>query len=219
MADNITIPTTGSGTATPSVATDDVGGVHYQEVKLDGGGNGVSLPIVAGAQTSANCLPVVGPTDEFVTVSVDVTRPADTTAYAVNDCISNSTSVPTTFTISNAAKASGGSGLVTDIVMVSDADPVTPLQGEIFIYDSSVTSPNDNAAYAISDADAKKCVAKVPFALEDIGNNDFFHAQGLNIGFTCIGTADLRFLLRAKNAYTPANGEVFTFRFKIQRLT
>lgn len=41
MADNVAI-TAGSGT---NVATDDVGGVHFQKVKLDGGGDGVSAPI------------------------------------------------------------------------------------------------------------------------------------------------------------------------------
>lgn len=34
MTDNVTVPATGSGTATPVVATDDVAGVHYQRVKL-----------------------------------------------------------------------------------------------------------------------------------------------------------------------------------------
>jgi hypothetical protein len=34
LADNVTIPATGAGTATPVVATDDVVGVHYQRVKL-----------------------------------------------------------------------------------------------------------------------------------------------------------------------------------------
>lgn len=215
MADDVTLPGTGA-----VIATDDVGGGRQiQLVKLDGGANGASAPLVSGAQASANSLPVVGPNDEFVTVTVDVTRPADTTAYAVDDCVSNSTSAPTTFTISNAAKASGGSGLITDMTVLSNNDPLTALQGEIFLFDSAVTSPNDNAAFQVSDADARKCIGKVPFMLEDIGNNEFFHAQGVNIGFTCVGSADLRFLLRAKNAYVPANGEVLTFRFKIQRLT
>lgn len=34
MADNVTIPASGTGTATPVIATDDVSGVHYQYVKL-----------------------------------------------------------------------------------------------------------------------------------------------------------------------------------------
>lgn len=40
MADNITLPGAAS-----VVATDDVGGVHYQVVKLDMGGNGASTPV------------------------------------------------------------------------------------------------------------------------------------------------------------------------------
>lgn len=46
MADNVTIDP-GAGGAT--VAADDVGGVHYQRVKLDAGGDGVSTPVVSGA--------------------------------------------------------------------------------------------------------------------------------------------------------------------------
>lgn len=219
MADNVTIPAQGTGTTTPVVATDDVAGVHYQRVKLDGGGDGASNPFVAGAQASANSLPVVGPNDEFVTVSVDVTRPTDTTTYAINDAIANSTSSTNAFTVANAVKASGGSGIITDVVILSDNDPATTLQGEIMLLDGGATTPVDNATFSLSDSDAKKLVGKIPFVLEDIGNNQFFHAQGLNIGFTCTGSADLRFVLRAKNAYVPANGETLTFRFKIQRLT
>lgn len=54
MADNVTIPASGTGSVTPVVATDDVGGVHYQRVKLDVGGDGVSTPVTAAAP-----LPVV----------------------------------------------------------------------------------------------------------------------------------------------------------------
>lgn len=34
MADNVTIPAQGTGTSTPVIATDDIGGVHYQLIKL-----------------------------------------------------------------------------------------------------------------------------------------------------------------------------------------
>lgn len=59
MADNVTIPASGTGTATPVVATDDVGSAHYQRIKVDGGGDGLSVPIVAGQQLAAASLPVV----------------------------------------------------------------------------------------------------------------------------------------------------------------
>ncbi len=59
MADNVTLPAQGTGTSNPVVATDDVGGAQYQRVKLDGGGDGLSVPIVAGQQLAAGSVPVV----------------------------------------------------------------------------------------------------------------------------------------------------------------
>lgn len=203
MADNIAI-TAGSGT---TVATDDVGGVHHPYVKVEYGAADSATPV-----STTNPLPVLSPTGVF-TCSTDVTRPADTTAYAANDALSNSTSAPTSggFTFSNAARASGGSGIILGATFATSNDPGTALQGELFIFDQSVTNINDNSAFAVSDSEIKTCVAKIPFVLEDVGNNDFFNAQGLYIPFTCSGSADLRFLVRVKNAYTPANAEVLTF--------
>lgn len=162
----------------------------------------------------------VSPLGFPVTVSTDVTRPADTTAYAANDAISDSTSAPTSggFTLSNIARKSGGSVLITDIIVTSSNDPATPLQGEIFLFNTSVTNINDNAAFAVSDSEIKTCVGRVGFALEDVGNNDFYHAQNVNILATCSGSANLRFLLRAKNAYTPASAEVLTVTVKALQL-
>lgn len=162
----------------------------------------------------------VSPLGFPVTVQTDVTRPADTTAYAINDAISNSTTSPTSggFTLSGIARRSGGSVLITDVIVNSSADPATPLQGEIFLFNQAVTNINDNAAFAVSDTEIKTCVGRVGFANEDVGNNNFYHAQNLNILATCVGSADLRFLLRAKNAYTPASGEVLTITVKAIQL-
>jgi hypothetical protein len=156
----------------------------------------------------------------MVMVSTDVTRPADTTQYAVNDALSNSTSAPTSggFTFTSAAAVSGGAGIITDAIIATAADQGTLLQGEIWLFDRATTNINDNAAFAVSDAEIKTCVGKIPFSLEDAGNNGFFHAQNLNIGFVCNGSADLRFLIRVKNTYTPVSAEVFTFVLKIQQL-
>ena len=49
MADNVTLPASGTGTATPVIATDDVGGVHYQRVKPDLGGDGATVAVSVGA--------------------------------------------------------------------------------------------------------------------------------------------------------------------------
>lgn len=151
-----------------------------------------------------------------VSVSVDITRPADTAVYAANDALSNSTSSPTSggFTLTNICRKSGGSVLITDMIVTTSNDPATTLQGEIFLFNQSVTNINDNAAFAVSDTEIKTCVGKVPFALEDVGNNGFYHAQNLSLLCTASGSADLRFLVRVKNAYTPASAEVITVIFK-----
>lgn len=157
------------------------------------------------------------PIGDFVTVSTDVTRAADTNIYAANDTWANSTSAPTAggFTFTSAARISGGSGIITDAIVTTSNDPATLLQGEIWIFDSAVTAVNDNAALVVSDTEIKAYVGKIPFAMEDAGNNGSCHVTGLNIGFTAVGTANLRFLVKVKNAYTPANAEVLTVRLKI----
>jgi len=59
MADNLTIPATDS-----VVAADDVDSVFFQRVKLDAGGDGLSVPIEAGQQTASESLPVVIASDQ-----------------------------------------------------------------------------------------------------------------------------------------------------------
>lgn len=162
----------------------------------------------------------VSPLGFPVTVTTDITRPANTTQYAVNDALSNSTTAPTTggFSFTGIARKSGGSVLITDLLVTSSNDAATPLQGEVFIFDQAVTNINDNAVFAVSDAQIKTCVARVGFALEDVGDNGQYHAQNLNILATCVGSADLRFLIRVKNTYTPASGEVITVIIKAIQL-
>ncbi|MFA5053317.1 MAG: hypothetical protein WC565_04625 [Parcubacteria group bacterium] len=78
MVDNIDI-TPGTG---KSVRTDDVSGVHMQIVKLDAGGDGVSVPVVAGQQAMAASVPVVVASDQSavpVSGTVAVTNAGITT--------------------------------------------------------------------------------------------------------------------------------------------
>lgn len=77
MADNIAV-TEGAG---KTVATDDVGGVQYQRVKLDAGGDGVAVPLVAGSQAASASLPVTQSTEDVARMGiVTETAPASDTA-------------------------------------------------------------------------------------------------------------------------------------------
>jgi len=149
------------------------------------------------------------------TATTSFARPADTTAYTANDIISDSTSAPTSggFTLSNMCRTSGGSGIITDLYMLSN--DTAALAGKVLIYDSSVTAVNDNAAENLSDADAAKLVGEVPFTLAAKANNAGHNVQNLNLGYTCNGTTNLRFLLQATGGtLTTASANTYTLRVK-----
>ena len=220
MADNVVIPATGGGTATPVIATDDVGGVHYQAVKIDLGGDGLSSPLLRGQQTAANGIPIAPPSDDTVTVSVDITRPADASAYAAGDAFANSTSAPTTggFQLTGVARGAGKTALLTDVALIySNATP--DVVGELWVFDSAVNAVNDNAAFSLSDADARRLVAVVPFVIhKSAGNNKVGHIGNLCHLCTCAGSDDLKFLVKVIQAFTPASGDILTVRAKFARL-
>lgn len=87
-----------------------------------------------------------------------------TTAYIAGD------QVGTILTLTNAARASGKGGLVTDVQLISAADIIGAF--DVIFFDRSVTLAADNAAFAISDADALFVEALIQLAgAYDLGNN------------------------------------------------
>ncbi len=221
MADNVVI-TAGSGT---TVSADDIGGgVLQQRVKVTWGPDGTGNDTDDAA---AKRLPVLA-SAPFATVTTTVTRPSDTTQYTANDAWADSTSAPTTggFTFTSAARQSGGSGVITDCMIVSSANQSTLMQGEIWLFDTAVTAVNDNAAFTITDNEYLTVVGIIPFTITSAGNatsgaggNAGVNVQGLNIGFTAVGSANLRYLIKVINAYTPVSAETLTVRLKIAQIT
>lgn len=63
MADNIPV-NPGQSENAREVATDEIGGAHFQRVKIDVGAEGASSPLVRGAQAAADSLPVVLASDQ-----------------------------------------------------------------------------------------------------------------------------------------------------------
>jgi hypothetical protein len=160
----------------------------------------------------------VRPLQTMATVDATITRIADHLAYGAGDVISDSTTVPTVggFTFTGACRVSGGSGIITDIIVTDTDDAVTALQGKLFIFDQAVTAVNDNAAFAVTDAEAQTLVTAQTFTITDIGNQGQASIEDLAIGYTCSGSANLRFLLQASNAYDPAaNSGTIKIRLKV----
>lgn len=121
MADNVPIDP-GVGVGAQDIATDDVGGAHYQKIKLDAGGDGVAVPVVAGQQAMAASVPVVVASDQTVLlvgssdVVVTVTPTVDTSAYASGDLLFDSAE------IANAVRANAGLAVLQSITILDKAD-------------------------------------------------------------------------------------------------
>jgi hypothetical protein len=181
MADNVAI-TAGSGT---TIATDEVavnGGsvAHAQYVKLvDGTANGTD-----GIPGTTQGLATI-PRRDLQRIAVDSGGlTIATTAYTAGDQLG------TQFTLANAARASGGTGTIVGVVVTSAADIIGAI--DVVFTRSSITLAADNAAYAISDTDAKAVIGIVQCAgAFDIGNNRVAQAFNLAVPYDCSGGTSL----------------------------
>lgn len=153
-------------------------------------------------------------------ITTTITRPANTTAYGANDALSDDASSPQAggFTFPSASRLQGGGGIITGLNVISTNDPATLLIGECWVFDDSVTNINDNAAFSLSDTDAVKLIAVIPFTMlsseAGSGSNSYSIENDLSHVFKCVEN-DLHFLVKVKNAYTPASAEELTFRLMV----
>lgn len=151
------------------------------------------------------------------------TRPADTTAYAAGDHASDSTSAPTVNTISNCARNQGGSGVILNAMLIDSEAPSTAGEFEVWIFDTTWTPDNDNAAFTPTDAECLNLVAIVPFPsynsyVGTASGNRVYQGDAVNRGFKCGATShSLFWALVVRSAYTPVSGETFSLRLTISQ--
>ena len=93
------------------------------------------------AISSDNPLPVGG---KSVRRSVSFTRPADTTAYAANDAIADSTSAPTLLSFANCANTNGGQGYIVKTRLLTNQKTCTA-RFRLSFYHTAPSPVNDNA--------------------------------------------------------------------------
>jgi len=74
-------------------------------------------------------------------------------AYAAGDTVGG------LLTFANAARMSGGGGVITDIIIVDDAGQDAEL--ELWLFDRTFTAIADNAAWAPAEADLENCIAVI----------------------------------------------------------
>lgn len=169
MADTIQV-TAGAGT---TIATDDIGGVHYQRVKLALGSDGSAVDAVAGSgivgtgvQRVTLATDVALPSGENTigavggnTAVVDVTLSVTTTAHASGDIIAD------TQIVNSAVRKTNGTGVIQSIVVVDTDDQKAALS--IYFLSANVSMGTENSSPSISDANSGNILGFVDVAVSD----------------------------------------------------
>jgi len=134
-------------------------------------------------------------------------------AYVAGDYVGTSA---TAGVIANAARASGKGG-VLESVSIIDGD-LQSIEGEIWLFDTAVTPPADNAAWTISDADALTVIPGSPISFGTYyasALNSVAPARGVALSYTCVATS-LYFCFVTRGAPTYTDGKL-SFRFNFMR--
>lgn len=203
MVDNIAI-TAGAGT---TIATDDVSGVHYQRVKLvDGTLEGTAA--IPGDATDGLRVNTRG---GGIVIAQTPTITAG--AYSAGDAVGGK------LTFANAARVSGGKGVINSITLVDDGNVKAAL--ELWLYNQDFTANNDNATFDPSDADNENLVGVIP-----IYGTDYFSAndnacaclRGLGLEFQLVSTTSLYGQLKCVATPTYAAVGDLTIKLAIEYL-
>ncbi len=140
-----------------SYTAKDAGGTtqNFETSSGDGSAGSPFRPThsVIGA-AGENHLGAIGGQGTIVTVTPTLTVAA---SYAANDFVGTSA---TCMTIA-VARVNAGTGRITGAALIDYALQSIPM--ELWLFDASVTPPNDSAAWSISDADALKCIGVITF--------------------------------------------------------
>lgn len=155
MADNVGW-TEGSG---KTLATDDVSSVHYPKNKLDIGGDGVSVPLVAGQQLAAASVPVVlTALQEGLTGALTETAPAtDTASSGLNGRLQRIAQRITSLitALGSPFQAGGSIGNTTFASTQSGTWNVTNVSGTVSLPTGASTETTLGTRLSESDFDAK----------------------------------------------------------------
>lgn len=147
------------------------------------------------------------------------TRPNDTTAYAAQDSVSNSTTAPTIITwlpksgdgLTQAGLKNGASYQIKSAKLTKSNSGTTNASFDLYFYTSGVTATNDNAANPILYSNKESRIGKVSFTLITEGTgSDCAEQVNTDVNHTFVATnTTIYSKLLATAAYTPIAVENF----------
>lgn len=156
-------------------------------------------------------------------VSATLTRPNDTTQYAIGDVVANSTTAPVAIAFAGVVRDHNGTNEIKKAFMIDSANQSTKGDFELWLFHTAPTMDNDNAAFTPTDAELLNLVAVITFAGADAVVGDATSGAGGNAVYfgkfkstsSIVGTKAsakaLHGVFVARNTYTPVAQEAFTF--------
>lgn len=150
-------------------------------------------------------------------MATDVTRPANTTAYAAYDVVGDNGVI----TFTGMARSNGGAGWLTFAQVVQKRYTATPPTLELWVFggNSGPAAINDNAEFSVTTSEAGALIARIPLSTVTLGfdgngtetNGWVLHESGeIRRPYECGSTTtSLWGVLRTTTTYTPVSGEVF----------
>lgn len=152
-------------------------------------------------------------------VDVSLTRPNDTNAYAANDAITTATSSASGYTFSNCARVNAGCGTIQDAELILSDPNATLCNFELWLFDAAPAVPNDNAAFAFTDAEAATVTAVLKFYASDYSdssNNRIYHMANPPRSFKCASASKALYgVLKTLTAFTPVAQATHRVKLKI----
>lgn len=149
--------------------------------------------------------------------AVEITRPANTTAYTAKDAIADLTSGATILTFANCARSAGGSGYVTKARLQTDqAANVSAYR--LHLYDATLTSVVDNAPMTVLYANRASYLGYIDFPAASTDGSDTATSQSTDkpLPFVAVGTS-LFGMLETITGFTPASGQKFYVQLGIEQ--
>ena len=146
--------------------------------------SGIKLLVGGSAVSSSNPLPVGG---KSVQKSSSFTRPADTTAYAANDAIADSTSAPTLLSFANCANANGGQGYIVKTRLLTNQKTCTA-RFRLSFYHTAPSPVNDNAPKPMLYANKDKLIGRIdldPCNTEDTTSDAAYALSTTLLPYVC----------------------------------
>lgn len=151
-------------------------------------------------------------------LSGSITRPADTTDYAAGDVIGTAATHLITLTADGLLER--GKGIIFKSSVISTASPATLASLELWLLKRPIAAQADNAAFAITDAEAVEVIAAIPLTNTRVGlasgNTVYESAENAAYGFELpVFVKNLTAVLVVRNAYVPISAEVFTVNVSV----